>query len=215
MNCSGSCCAHAGILLAAILALSAGCEKKDEKLAPQDLGDNNPNLCVAVGDSITAGSELAATPWPARLAALTGKQVVNLGVPGQKAVSAVGQVSAAAAAYKPGYLLILYGANDVIGRVDPLAIAGSIRAMVQAARANQCVPVVATLTPMIGVHAVFQGGVSALNPWIRKLAAEEGAILVDLEAEFGDGEGLFNADGLHPNDAGTQLIALAFADAVD
>ena len=51
-----------------------------------------------------------------------------------------------------------------------------------------------------------------LSDRIRALAASEGARLVDLEKTFGTGEGLILPDGLHPNEAGNQLMAEAFAD---
>jgi lysophospholipase L1-like esterase len=46
------------------------------------------------------------------------------------------------------------------------------------------------------------------------MADAEGVALVDLQGEFGEGAGLLIGDGLHPNDAGNQLIALAFNDAL-
>ena len=54
----------------------------------------------------------------------------------------------------------------------------------------------------------------ALNNLIRDMASSEDARLVDLEAEFGTGEGLLLGDGLHPNEVGNQVIAEAFADAL-
>ena len=52
----------------------------------------------------------------------------------------------------------------------------------------------------------------ALNDRVRDLARDLGIACVDLEKEFAGGEDLTIGDGLHPNDAGTQIIALAFAD---
>ena len=54
--------------------------------------------------------------------------------------------------------------------------------------------------------------VLVLNDHIRSLAGELGLECVDLQAEFDPAADLHEADGLHPNDAGTQIIALAFAD---
>jgi lysophospholipase L1-like esterase len=67
---------------------------------------------------------------------------------------------------------------------------------------------------MIYSHSRWNGEVQALNVSIRELASAEGARLVDLEKKFGTGEGLMLGDGLHPNEAGNQLMAEAFADAL-
>jgi lysophospholipase L1-like esterase len=68
------------------------------------------------------------------------------------------------------------------------------------------------MTPMSGSHRLWAGSAKTLSSRIRALAAEEGATLVDLEEKFGTGEGLILGDGLHPNDAGNQLMAEAFRD---
>jgi len=76
------------------------------------------------------------------------------------------------------------------------------------------VPLLATLTPMIGEHAIWNGEVNKLNDDIRSLASSLDVTLVDLNAEFGDPAALLLDDGLHPNDQGNQVIALAFNDAL-
>jgi lysophospholipase L1-like esterase len=61
-------------------------------------------------------------------------------------------------------------------------------------------------------HEAYDGGVDALNPEIKKMAGEEGASVVDLHSAFsGNEETHLGADGLHPNNAGQQLIADRFA----
>ena len=54
-----------------------------------------------------------------------------------------------------------------------------------------------------------------LNPLIRQLASESGVTLVDVAAAFGgdgplDNSSLLGTDGLHPTEAGYQVIAGAF-----
>jgi lysophospholipase L1-like esterase len=88
--------------------------------------------------------------------------------------------------------------------------------MIQDAKARQTVPVLGTLTPMTGTHDLWASGVTALNPRIRALAAEEGARLADLEKAFGGSpEQYLQGDGLHPNAAGNEIIARVFGSRAD
>jgi lysophospholipase L1-like esterase len=87
--------------------------------------------------------------------------------------------------------------------------------MIQAAKANSTVPVIATLTPMIGIEINHAGQVAELNSLIKQLASEEGVAVADLAAAFGDGETYMSNDGLHPNAAGDRLIAETFARIID
>ena len=179
-----------------------------------DVGANSPEVYAAVGDSITYGGNGGGAPYPPRLAAITGKTVNTHAVPGEDSGSAVGAVGNILANDKPAALLILLGANDVISGVGHNTTVNNLRNIVQQAKANNTVPVVATLTPMIDGHELWGGSVQALNNLIRDMASSEDARLVDLEAEFGTGEGLLLGDGLHPNEVGNQVIAEAFADAL-
>lgn len=196
----------AGIVLAVVCVL-CGCEDGGSSF---DYGDNDPNTWVAFGDSITSGLEGEAEPYPPRLARMTGANVINEGYSGETASEAVSRVWGILDGYKPGRLMILYGVNDIMHHADYEDIIGNLRYMVQAAKSNKTMVKIATLLPMIDRHnGIFQGSIEEVNYQIRIMAAEEGVALVDLEPLFGTGEGL-QIDGLHPNDAGSDLIASAF-----
>lgn len=197
----------------ALVGFLCGCED-DGGGSSHDFGDNNPDLYVAMGDSITGDYNGGVEPYPPRLAGLLGKRVVNEGSGGATSGDGAGRVNGVLSGHKPGYLLILYGANDVIRSYGTQGIVDNLRSMIQAAKNNKTVPAIATLTPMTGSHSLWNGSVQNLNTWIRMLASQEDAELVDLEKEFGDGSGFMQSDGLHPNDSGCQLIALAFYDKV-
>lgn len=202
----------AGLLMLAL----AGCGGEGTNTGGDstNFGDNNPQVVVALGDSIVAGVEGGGTPWPARLSALSGKRVINAGVGGEESIGALSRCSRLLSAYKPGYLLILTGANDAIMRYSTDNAVANIRAMVQMAKANGTVPVVATLLPMIGEHSIFDSAAQRISAGVGSVAGVEGVAMVDLHGEFGEPAGLLIGDGLHPNDAGNQIIALAFNDAL-
>lgn len=179
-----------------------------------DIGSNNPDVYSALGDSITAGGNGGGDPYPPRLSAMTGKTVVNRADSGKSSGAGLGEVGDILIKDKPAALLILLGANDVIGGSTPESIVANLRGIVQQAKANQTTPVVATMLPMMYVHELWAGEARALSSLIRSMASSEGARLVDLEAEFGSGEGLMLDDGLHPNEVGNEVIAQAFGDAL-
>ena len=216
-------------LLAAsvVFGLLVGCGGGSEgPLTNSDPGLNNLNVVVAFGDSITQGSECPCVPYPARLAGLIGKVVYNAGVGGSKATSNINRTQQVINKYHPAYMLILYGVNDVIHSIDSSAIIGSLSQMVNICKANHVVPVLATYPMPITGHRFFAGSTVRLNGQIRSLAEAAGIRCVDLEKEFSTGYDntdpirsrpitdptLYMPDGLHPNDAGTQVMALSFAD---
>lgn len=189
------------------VCLLAGCE--DDKGLSADVGDNDVNVVVALGDSITQGQGV--TPYPAIVAVMTGKTVINAGAGGGKASGGASRVGGLLRKHKPGYLLILLGTNDAIHSMDVETTIAALRSIVQQAKANRTIPVLGTLPPMTDGHEIYNGGIVARNPRIAQLAAEEGVALADVGGAFGGGAGLLSEGGLHPNLEGQTTIARAFA----
>ena len=208
--------AMAGMVMAAAVWGLTGCDRDGGGGGGGvgDVGDNNADVYVAIGDSLTDGNNGGGAPYPPRLAAMTGKTVINRAAQDESASRAAGSVGGILSDTKPGALLILLGSVDLIGGRSVDGVIGSLGSIIDQAKANKTVPVVATLTPMVGSHSRWSGQVKELNKAIRSLASDKGARLVDLEPAFGDGAGLILDDGLHPNEQGNQIMAEAFADAL-
>ena len=180
-----------------------------------DFGDNDQGVVLCLGDSITEGECVpAGAPYPARLASMSGKTVINQGACGEKSGGGRDRVGSLLNRFKPGYICILYGANDAIFGLSVDEVVGNIRAIVQAAKANNTLPIVATCTPMFGIHEIYNQAASDYSVAIRQMAKEEGARLVDLDKEFGNDQSFLQADGLHPSDSGNTLIAMSFNDRI-
>lgn len=217
-------------ILVGILALTVatgflpGCGGGDGPITNDDPGLNDVNVIDAFGDSITQGGECNCAPYPGRVSILTGKVVVNSGIGGSRISSGVSRVQSVINNTRPGFMVILYGVNDVIHGGNMGNVAAGLTQIVQICRQNNVVPILATYPiPILG-HSIFAGGTASLNVSIRAIASSEGVKLVDLEYEFADPSAnssfninyadptLMMPDGLHPNDAGTQIIAISVAD---
>ncbi|NCA81899.1 MAG: SGNH/GDSL hydrolase family protein [Opitutae bacterium] len=211
------------ILVLLSLGFLAGCNDTENGLSNKNPGLNDRNVAVAFGDSITMGNRCSCAPYPARLSPMIGKTVYNAGINGTMVRENVGRAQAVITRYRPAFMLILYGVND---HIHGKGATGSLAALSQIAlicKQNNVVPVLATYPIPFGSHGAFAAGTRGLNTGIRDLAKTQGIKCVDLEKEFASdsspGPGgvvtdprLMEADGLHPNEAGTQLMALAFAD---
>jgi len=195
-------------LIALALLISTGCEDSGGGGGGGDYGDNDPNLVVCVGDSLTAGLGNNGASYPGRLAAMTGKTVVNSGVNGARTAESIGRVRSAVSK-KAGTVCILLGSNDAINGADPGSVKESLRLMIQTCKANKTRVVVGTLPPQIGSHALFNDNCTAISREIRAVAGEEGARVANLEGAFGD-PSLYDSDGLHMSDSENQRLAEIF-----
>ncbi|MBI2440818.1 MAG: SGNH/GDSL hydrolase family protein [Lentisphaerae bacterium] len=207
-----------GSALAVGLAL-AGCDGSSSKSLGEgfDFGPNNPSLYVAFGDSITAGTGLAAPgsdAYSVKLAGMLNKTVLNAGYPGASSGELVDRIHDILDDNKPGFLLILAGINDLIMGYGEDVAAINVRIMIQACTDNKTIPVIATLTPVFGGYAGHSSAVGRLNDKIRAISSELGVALVDLNEAFEDNLAYMQTDGLHPNETGHALMAITFYDVV-
>ncbi len=179
---------------------------------PHDFGSNDPNTVVAMGDSITALEGGNTTTYPQILASITGKRVINEGRGGATSDDGLSKVQRVLNQHHPGYVLVLYGANDIIRSTGRDNIIENLTSIINAIKNNKSVPIIATLTPMYYSHELFDGATKEINVRIRQLAVELDCDLADLEEAFGTDTSYMLDDGLHPNDAGLNVIAEVFAD---
>ncbi len=153
----------------------------NDKIAkkPTGIGANSSNTVVCLGDSITESG------YPPYLAKMSGKKCINAGIGGSNTGAGAGRVDSLLTSYKPCYLCILYGANDVIQGKPASYTIENLRYMCNAAKKRQTIPLLATLTPMSGKkYGKYAKTVQSLNQQIRSLAKSSGYKLVDLEKEF-------------------------------
>lgn len=222
-------CVSALIVLLVAAALGCGSGKEGSPTAPSGPPDGPPLSIVALGDSLTFG--VAATrPYPEVLNTLLRPvytkgplTVVNAGQPGELASAGAERVRGS---WQPAVkiILLMEGVNDLNARVnnpgDPNDLSTALVAlttMVRTTKAAGLVVALATLPPqrpgwllLSGRPAASPALLDALNQGIRGIAATEGVHLADVAAAFGGNLSLISGDGVHPTQAGYELLAQTF-----
>lgn len=200
------------LILAACTCLTAGCETSSSSPVPAiPFGDNDPNVVVAMGDSVTKGSAIRGPSYPQLVADWSGKTVINEGVGGALSSDGVNRIAGILARDKPGFVFILYGINDIIHVGSDNWTIENLRQMIRLARENQTYPIVGTIPPRYrGYDDFFDPRHTALNRRIRELCIEENVVLADVELAFDNNPELLLPDFFHPNEAGNQVIATVF-----
>lgn len=159
---------------------------------------------LAFGDSLTAGTGAGdAESYPAVLARLTGRKVVNAGVPGEVSAAGALRLPELLERERPALLILCHGGNDLLARQDQGQLAGNLRSMIRAAR-ERGIPVILVAVPTPDL---------SLKPprLYRDLAGEFGLPLEHAVLRRIMGKSSLKSDHIHPNAAGYRIMAEAFA----
>jgi acyl-CoA thioesterase I len=198
---SGKCIGLFFLLLAAIIGVAAAAYSSEPQLPPLAADA----VVLAFGDSLTYGS--GAEPfqaYPAFLAKLIGRRVVNAGVPGEVTAAGLSRLPAALEAEKPALVIICHGGNDLLRRLERKKTADNLKAMIRLARERgAAVVLVAVPFPDISLSP---------PPVYREIARELALPLEEktLNAVLADRS--LKADYIHPNAAGYRRMAESIAD---
>ena len=183
-----------------LVFLLAGCERAPTlaKLNPHD-------VIVAFGDSLTYGTGAdPAQAYPVVLAALTGRTVINAGVPGETTAGGLARLPAILDEHKPRLVLLCLGGNDMLRRVPEAETVNNLRLLVRTARAAGAEVV------LIGVpEPRLFGGTAAFYETLAQelqLPLEQTAFAKVLK------DNRLKADPIHANAAGYQVVAEILAE---
>ena len=198
MNITRTCLCAVLILVAAMLP--AACSKTPQ--LPLLAADST---ILAFGDSLTAGTGAGDTEsYPAVLTRLTGRKVVNAGVPGEVSAGGVQRLPELLDRERPALLILCHGGNDLLARQNHQLIADNLRTMLRIA-GERGVPVLLVAVPspdlMLKPPSLYEELAREFRiPLERKVLAH---IL---------GKGSLKSDYIHPNAAGYRLLAEALAE---
>ena len=185
--------------LVAILLLAA-CERAPTlpKLNPHD-------VIVAFGDSLTHGTGAASdTAYPAVLATLTGRTVINAGVPGDTTTTGLARLPEVLAEHRPRLVLLCLGGNDMLRKHPAAATENNLRLLVQTIRASGAeVMLIAVPQPTL-----FGGAPDFYTRVARdmQLPLEDDVFNAVLK------DNRFKADPIHANAAGYRVVAERLAE---
>lgn len=167
---------------------------------------------VFMGNSITeAWQRLFPTHFP-------GKEYVGRGIGGQTTPQMLVRFRQDVVALKPKVVVILAGTNDIAGNTGPSTVAmiqDNLASMAEIATANGIRVVLASVLP-VDDYPWRRGldpapKIMALNAWMKRYAAEHGAVYLDLHSAMRDDRNGTKAelahDGVHPNEAGYRVMA--------
>jgi len=115
-----------------VAILLAACDRAPTlpKLASQD-------VIVAFGDSLTHGTGASTNDaYPAVLASLTGRTVINAGMPGDTTATGLARLPAVLAEHQPRLVLLCLGGNDMLRKHPQAATENNLRLLVQTIRAS-------------------------------------------------------------------------------
>jgi lysophospholipase L1-like esterase len=185
------------MIIAAAMLLPTACSK-----APQQPLLAADAVILAFGDSLTAGIGAGdAESYPAVLSRLSGRKVVNAGVPGEFSAVGVQRLPELLDREHPALLILCHGGNDLLARQDHRQITDNLRSMIRTA-GERGISVILVAVPS-----------SALSlkppPLYRDLAKEFSLLFEGTTLSRILGKGSLKSDYIHPNAAGYRMLAEA------
>lgn len=168
---------------------------------------------VFMGDSITDN-------WGRKYGKFfPGKPYINRGIGGQTTPQMLVRFRPDVIALKPKVVVILAGTNDIAGNTGPAtleSIEDNLTSMAELAKVNAIKVVLSSVMPVCDyirpqTERRPPERIRALNAWMRDYAAKNGHVYLDYYPAMLDEKEMLKReltdDGLHPNDAGYELIA--------
>ena len=164
--------------------------------------DSN-SVILAFGDSLTRGNGAAEEQsYPAVLSRLTGRTVINAGIPGEVSEQGLQRLPALLDRLRPDLLLLCHGGNDMLRRFSTDITRDNIEAMISLA-VERGIPVLLIGVPKPGLvflkPAAFYAEIAEQYDLVY-----EGDILAEVESDNS-----LKADQIHPNADGYSQIAAA------
>jgi lysophospholipase L1-like esterase len=178
-------------------------------LAPPAAGENR---VVFMGDSITDS-------WGRQYGKFfPGKPYVNRGISGQTTPQMLIRFRPDVIALKPKVVVFLAGTNDIAGNTGPMtleAIEDNLISMGELATVNNIRVVLGSVLPVCDyikpqMERRPPERIIALNAWMKDYASRNGFVYLDYYSAMLDDKQMFKKaltyDGLHPNDAGYEVM---------
>lgn len=168
--------------------------------APQLSKLPNDAVILAFGDSLTNGNGAERNnSYPAVLAALSGRTVINDGISGEESGPGLKRLPAALEQYEPELLILCHGGNDMLRKKNLATMESNIRQMIKLAQ-DKNIPVVLLGVPKPGLFpSTYEG--------YKTIAESNDVIFIDdLVINILKDDAL-KSDSVHPNKDGYRVMA--------
>jgi lysophospholipase L1-like esterase len=185
------------VVIICFLAFLTACSSSQPTLSP--LADDA--VILAYGDSLTfgTGSNTKTESYPAVLAKLTRRQVVNAGVPGEVSSEGLERLTNMLEHHKPDLVILCHGGNDLIRRLDKRQLQSNLNQMINLIQ-QQGAQVVMVAVPTLGL------GLTVPNLYPELASQHQLAIEMDVLVDV-ESDPTLKSDPIHPNAEGYQIMA--------
>lgn len=184
------------LLIVIASTLMSACGDNTSQLVPL----SKDAIIVAFGDSLTEGTGARNfESYPAVLAELSDRRVVNAGVAGEISKNGLSRLTAVLNEYKPNLVILCHGGNDLLRKFNTQRLKENLQAMIAQIKASGAqVMLLGVPKPslLLGPASVYQ-----------ELAAEH-SLVADLEViSTVLSKPRLKSDPVHPNAEGYKTIA--------
>ncbi len=184
-------------LFASVLLFLTACGQQPPALTK--LSDDA--VILAFGDSLTYGTGATAEhDYPHILAQMSGREVINAGVPGEISQQGLQRLPELLDEHQPNLLILIHGGNDILRKLPASQTQNNLKAMIDEAKRRQ-IQVVLLGVPEFGLVFLHSA------KFYEELAQAEN-IANDMKTlpEILANSAL-KSDTVHPNDQGYQRLA--------
>ena len=166
------------------------------------------SVVLAFGDSLTYGTGAPrGQSYPDVLSKRLGRQVINVGIPGEVSAAGLKRLPSALEEYNPTLVILCHGGNDFLRRIDQTATTRNLEAMItliQSRGAEVVLVGVPKLSLGLQVPELYSQIADKYSVPLQK------EILIDLLADNS-----MKSDAIHPNATGYRLMAEAIYDLIN
>ena len=168
---------------------------------------SNYRTVICFGDSLTYGTGAGkGMDYPSQLSKLIDKPVMNAGVPGDTTARALRRLERDVISNSPDMVLITLGGNDLKNGVSTDVAFSNLKKIVDTIHSSGARVIIG------GIEFPFRD--RGFGKGYRELADQTGAVLIPNIFEGILGNRKLMSDPIHPNDAGYQMIAQKFYEAM-